>query len=219
MATVLITGSNRGIGLELCRQLMERGEEVIATCRHPSTELVSLGIRIIPEVDVTRDESVRSLSDELGGERIDILINNAGVLTREGLDDLDFDGIRRQFEVNTLGPLRVTSALLPNLGHGARVAIITSLMGSLSDNSSGGYYGYRISKAAVNMVTVNLAHDLRGSGIAVATLHPGMVATDMTDRRGISPTEAAHGLIERIDELDLNNSGGFWHANGQRLPW
>ncbi len=219
MSTVLVTGSNRGIGLELCRLLSVRGDQVIATCRIASRGLESLSVQVNPNVDVSDDESVRKLAEQLEGVRLDILINNAGILTRDNLDDLDFDKIRRQFEVNVIGPLRVTKALLDNLERGSKVAVITSLMGSLADNSSGGYYGYRISKAAVNMVAVNLAHDLRGRGVPVVTLHPGMVATDMTGGRGIPPAEAARGLIARIDALELEQTGSFWHANGQSLPW
>ena len=147
------------------------------------------------------------------------MINNAGVLSVETLADLNLDGIRRQFEVNALGPIRATVALLPNLKRGATVAIVSSRIGSLGDNGSGGYYGYRMSKAAVNMAGVNLAHDLRERGISVAILHPGLVATDMTEGEGIPPAEAAAGLIARIDASTLENTGTFWHANGEVLPW
>ena len=115
MATVLVTGSNKGIGLELCRQLSDRGHGVIATCRRTAPELEALGVRVVPGVDVANQESVEALAGALDGERIDTLINNAGILTVEALADLDLDQIRQQIEVNTLGPLRVTSALLPNL--------------------------------------------------------------------------------------------------------
>lgn len=219
MSTILVTGSNRGIGLELCRLLSTRGDEIIATCRIASPGLESLGTRIIEDVDVSDDESARALVEQLQGVHLNVLIHNAGILTRDNLDDLDLDKIRRQFEVNALGPLRITKALLGNFGRGSKIAVITSLMGSLADNSSGSYYGYRISKAAVNMVAVNLARDLHGRGISVVILHPGMVATDMTGGRGIPPAEAARGLIARIDALELEQTGSFWHANGQSLPW
>ena len=125
----------------------------------------------------------------------------------------------RQFEVNTLGPLRVVHALLDHLKSGAKVAIVSSRVGSLADNSSGGMYGYRVSKTAVNMVGVNLAHDLRPREIALVLLHPGLVATEMTGGRGIQADEAARGLIARVDELTLETSGSFWHAEGYPLPW
>ena len=124
-----------------------------------------------------------------------------------------------QFRVNTLGPLRITHALLDNLGKGSKVVIITSRMGSVADNTSGGYYGYRVSKAGVNMIGMSLRHDLEPRGIAVALLHPGMVATGMTGGQGIDVQQSAAGLIQRIDELDMSNSGSFWHAEGYALPW
>jgi NAD(P)-dependent dehydrogenase (short-subunit alcohol dehydrogenase family) len=219
MATVLITGSNRGIGLELCRQFTSRGDIVVATCRKTTSELDSLGVQVIEGIDVTDDAAVQSLADEIRGTSINVLVHNAGILTREGFEDLDIEGIRRQFEVNTLGPLRVTKALLPALDRGAKIVIITSLMGSLDDNASGGHYGYRISKAGVNMVGVNLAHEFRSRGIAVGILHPGMVATDMTGGRGIPAEESVKGLIARIDELDMGITGSFRHAKGGDLPW
>jgi NAD(P)-dependent dehydrogenase (short-subunit alcohol dehydrogenase family) len=219
MGRCVVTGANRGIGLELCRQLAARGDEVLAVCRTTSSELDALGVRVASGVDVTDDASVAALAGRLEGTRLDLLVHNAGILQRVDLDDLDLDAVRRQFEVNALGPLRVTRALLGNLGRGSRLAIVTSLMGSIGDNSSGGSYGYRMSKAAVNAAGVSLAHDLRPRGIAVAILHPGMVRTDMTGHRGIPVEESAEGLLRRIDGLDLQNSGTFWHADGRVLPW
>lgn len=219
MSTFVISGAGRGIGLELTRRLQQRGDTVIGLCRRADDELRDSGARIIEGIDVTSDASMRELRVELGDERIDVLVNNAGVLTKENLDNLDFAAIRRQFEVNTLGPLRLTASLLGNLVQGSRVAIITSRMGSIADNGSGGYYGYRASKAAVNAIGVSLARDLADRGIAVGLLHPGMVATDMTGHHGIPVGESAEGLIARLDALDLSNSGTWWHANGEILPW
>lgn len=219
MNKVLVTGANRGIGLELCRQLTLRGDEVVAVCRQASDPLRSLSLRIIDGVDVNDSDSVNTLSATLAGMKLDWLINNAGILSVESLDSLDFDAMERQFKVNSLGPLRVTAALLPNLGTGSKVGIITSRMGSVEDNTSGGYYGYRMSKAAVNMAGMSLARDLKEQNIAVALLHPGMVATDMTGGRGVTPEHSASGLIQRMDTLDLERSGVFWHAEGEQLPW
>ena len=220
MIVSLITGANRGIGLELCRQLAARGEEVIATCRQSSPELDQLGLQVEAGLDVTSDEAVAALGQRLEGRRLDRLVHNAGILTRESLEDLDFQRMRRQFEVNALGPLRLTGALLPRLDRGSQVIIITSRMGSIGDNTSGGRYGYRMSKAAVNMAGVSLAHDLRERGIAVGILHPGFVRTGMTGFQGlVDPPESARGLIQRMDELTLQTSGGFWHFEGERLPW
>lgn len=218
MPTVLITGANRGIGLEICRQLADRGDDVIALCREASAELRGLGVRVIEGVDVTDQASLQGASQALGDTQADILINNAGIFSNETFRDLDFDGIRRNFEVNALGALRVTHVLRGHLGPGAKIILITSRMGSIGDNGSGGYYGYRMAKAALNMAGVNLAHDFRGRA-SVAILHPGLVATRMTGFSGISTEESASGLIERIDALTPEESGGFWHANGERLPW
>lgn len=219
MAVHLVTGANRGIGLELCRQLKGRGDEVLAACRTSSRDLDRLDVRVEPNVDVADDASVAGLARRLDGKRIDVLTHNAGILEPNSLESLDLDSVRRQIEVNALGPLRVTRALLGNLSHGSKLAIMTSLMGSLGDNTSGGYYGYRMSKAAASMAGVSLARDLAPRGIAVAILHPGMVRTDMTGNRGISPEDSVRGLLTRIDGLDLNNSGTFWHSDGRVLPW
>ena len=219
MAKVLVTGCNRGIGLQLCKQLAERGDEVIGVCRTPSPELEQLGIRILDGIDVSRGDAIPRLSAALSDERLDIIINTAGILRGDSLARLDYDGMLEQYKVNTLGPLRVTEALLNNLGDGSKIAIVTSRVGSIADNSSGNNYGYRASKAAVNMVGTNLMHDLKPRGIAVALLHPGLVATEMTGGQGIAPADSARGLIARIDDLSMANSGGFWHAEGYELPW
>ena len=124
-----------------------------------------------------------------------------------------------QYRVNALGPLRVTEALSENLRKGSKVALISSRVGSIDDNQSGGNWGYRASKAAVNMIGTNLKHEFQPRGIAVAILHPGLVATDMTGGTGIAAADSARGLLQRIDELTLDNSGGFWHAEGYALPW
>ncbi len=219
MPTTLITGTNKGIGLQLCTQLNARGDDVIAICRTPSPELSELGVRIIDGIDVSNAESIDRLKSELAGQQLDVLINNAGILKRDLFGSLDYEEMVEQFRINTLGPLRVTEALVDNLKDGSKVAIITSRVGSIEDNSSGGNYGYRASKTAVNQIGTNLKHELMPRGIAVALLHPGLVATELTGGQGISPAESARGLIERIDALDIENSGGFWHAEGYNLPW
>lgn len=219
MATYLVTGANRGIGLEYCRQLKERGDTVIAVCRSACDELKNLGVQIEPNIDITNDASVNDLVNRLQGLHLDVLINNAGIIKRVSLDNLDFESIRRQFEINALGTLRVTGALLPNLKNGSKIIIMTSRMGSIEDNTSGGSYGYRMSKVAVSMAGKSLSHDLKPKGIAVAILHPGLVQTRMTDFSGITTSESVQGLIKRIDELNLDNTGTFWHSNGEILPW
>ena len=220
MTSTLITGANRGIGLEMTRQLSARGDTLIAACRRASPELERLGVEVIEGVDVGSDESVAALVKSLSGRRLDRLVNNAGILQRTALDNLDWGAMVRQFEVNSIGPLRVTAALRGNLAEGSKVFIVTSRMGSIEDNTSGGSYGYRMSKAAVNMAGRSLAHDLKDAGVGVAILHPGFVRTEMTGHQGlVDAPESAAGIIARIDELTLETSGGFWHANGERLPW
>lgn len=164
--------------------------------------------------------SVRALANRLQRTPLNLLIHNAGLLSREHLDALDFDAIRRQLEVNALGPLRVTAALSANLARGSKIVIVTSRMGSIADNTSGGYYGYRMSKAAANMVGASLARNLKARGIAVALVHPGFVRTEMTGRQGnVNAKDAARDVLARSEALTLDTSGGFWHAGGERLPW
>ncbi len=221
MTTYLITGANRGIGYEYCLQLKARGETVIAVCRSASEELKQLGVQVEQGIDITSDASVADLRTRLEDTTIAVLINNAGIHKRLTLDNLDFDSIREQFEVNALGALRITHALLPNLKVGSKIVLMTSRMGSIDDNTSGGSYGYRMSKVALSMAGKSLAHDLKGRGIAVAILHPGLVQTRMTNFSvgGITPATSVKGLLARIDELTLENTGTFWHANGEVLPW
>jgi NAD(P)-dependent dehydrogenase (short-subunit alcohol dehydrogenase family) len=219
MTTFLVTGANRGIGYELCRQLQASGETVIAVCRSSSPELEHLGVQVEADIDISSDKSVAHLKKRLQGVVINVLINNAGMAQKNTLDDLNFDSIRQQFEVNALGALRITQVLLPNLKAGSKIAIITSRMGSITDNTSGGYYGYRMSKAALSMAGKSLSIDLQPRQIAVAILHPGMVSTDMTDHSGIPAADSVRGILERINQLNLQNSGTFWHANGEELPW
>ena len=238
MATWLVTGGNRGIGLELCRQLEARGDTVVATCRATSLELAAVGCRVIEDIDVAEDDVGVRLVEALGDTTLDVVVNNAGILLRDGFDPPDLEAMRAQYEVNTLGALRVTSALLPRLGPGAKLAFVSSKAGSIGDRPSGGTYGYRMSKAALNMAAANLARELTPRGIAVVVLHPGRVSTDMTGGSAVvflpggratpawrggrgtgHPAPAAAGLIERIDELDGSTSGRFVHADGSEVPW
>jgi NAD(P)-dependent dehydrogenase (short-subunit alcohol dehydrogenase family) len=217
----VVTGANRGIGLALTTLLAKKGYDVLAACRSSSPELGKTGAQIVEGVDVSDEEGIAELVAAVGERRIDLLVNNAGILVwGDSLEKLDVDGIRKQFEVNALAPLLITQALRGRLGKGSKVALITSRMGSIDDNSSGGGYGYRMSKAALNMAGKSLAVDLKSAGVAIAILHPGMVKTDMIRGHGqVEPEDAAKGLLARIDELTLETSGGFWHANGERLPW
>lgn len=222
MANVVITGAGRGIGLELTRKLVGRGDNVVAVCRTSTPELEDIADQIISGVDVTDHEAVEQLAtpvyEFLGS--VDLLINNAGVFENERLGKIEYDQIRYQFEVNSIAPLHMAEVLLPMMKEGSKIANITSRMGSMADNGSGGYYGYRASKAALNAFGKSMAMDLKSKGVAVALLHPGFVQTRMVNFSGdITAEQSAAGLLERIDHLSIENSGGFWHSNGQELPW
>ncbi|MGJ7456676.1 SDR family oxidoreductase [Halomonas sp. RA08-2] len=222
-STVLITGANRGVGLALASHYHHAGWAVVGVCRgsgDDTAELREVAARVIEGIDVTRAEDVARLAVELEGQRLEVLINNAGLLRDERLGEIDFDSIRTQMEVNAYAPLRVTEALLDCLGEGGKVANITSRMGSIADNDSGGRYGYRASKAALNAFGKSLAMDLEPRGIAVVQLHPGYVQTRMVNFGGlITPDEAAAGIAARIEGLTLETTGTFWHSNGEPLPW
>ncbi len=221
MTFSVVTGANRGIGLALAAALKSRGGTVLAACRSSSKELDALGVEVVSGVDVATDKGLAALVAAVGTRQIDLLINNAGIMIwGDRLSELSVEGIRKQFEVNALAPLRVTDALRERLVTGGKVGLVTSRMGSIDDNTSGGAYGYRMSKAALNMAGKSLAIDLKDRGVAVALLHPGMVKTDMAGDHGqVEPADAANGLLARIDEVTIETSGGFWHANGSRLPW
>lgn len=225
--TVLVTGADRGIGAALCAQAAARGDRAIGSCFGDGETLRAQGVEAIGGIDVASRAAVSKLVERLAGARIDVLIHNAGVVRESKLGRFDFEGFIKEYEVNALAPLRVTEALLPNLGEGSKIGIITSRVGSLGENSSGGLYGYRMSKAAANMAGMCLAIELKARGIAVMSLHPGTVLTDMTRSLGdtttmgaaIEPAVAAQGLWARIEELTLETSGSFRHANGATLPW
>lgn len=194
---------------------------MLAACRKSSPALDALGVEVVPDVDVASAAGAARLKQAVGKRPVDLLINNAGILVwGDKPGKIDYDGMLRQFQVNALGAVRVTEMLLDDLSAQGKVAFITSRMGSMGDNTSGGAYGYRMSKAALNAAAVSFARDLATRGVAVAVLHPGMVKTDMIGGEGdIEPDEAAAGLLARIDELTLETSGQFFHQNGQPLPW
>lgn len=228
MGTWLVTGADRGIGESMCMQLAARGDEVIAACLGEAPTLGGRrGIEVAPGVDVTSADAVARLAQQLAGRHLDVLVHNAGLVIERPLGQFDFAALHKEYEVNALGPLRVTQALLPMMGAGGKIGLVTSRVGSLGENQSGGLYGYRMSKAAANMAGLNLAHDLKSRGIAVICLHPGSVRTQMTAGLAdqatvgmlVQPDVAAAGLIARLDELSIGTTGTFRHANGQALPW
>lgn len=220
MTFSIVTGANRGIGLALTRGLKARGDDVLAVCRQTSAELDTLDVQVLTGTDVSNPECGEVVARTVGNRKVDLLINNAGILIwGDSIEAPNYSGMIQQFEVNAVGPLRITFALRSQLA-GAKVAFITSRMGSIADNGSGGAYGYRMSKAALNIAAVSVAHDLKAQGTSVIILHPGMVKTEMIGGRGqVEPEEAAAGLLARIDDLTLETTGKFFHQNGEELPW
>jgi len=220
MTTVLITGAARGIGRELARQFAGSGADVIAACRNPEdVSDAEPGIALVP-LDVAEDASVAALASRLEGTTIDVLVNNAGVMGgTQGFDDMDFDAWAHAFAVNTMGPMRVTQALAPQLADDARVVTISSQMGALSRNAPGAY-AYRSTKAAVNKVVQLMAIDLKARGITCITMHPGWVQTDMGGKSAdITAEESAAGIRKVIDGLTLKQTGQFIKWNGEIHPW
>ena len=222
MKKIVITGANRGIGLELTR-LYSANYKVYALCRASSNDLKSLrNVTVIDNVHLSDLDSIVNAIQQCPND-IDILINNAGVLQRVGLDDLgkdEVDKINYQFQINALAPLIVVKEFLHKLTEGSKIALITSRMGSIDDNSSGGHYGYRMSKAALNMAGKSLSIDLESHRIPVGIIHPGWVQTDMTNHTGhYSVNQSAVQIIDRINALDMTNTGTFWHSDGQLLNW
>ena len=217
---IVITGANRGIGLALSQRYQQNGDQVYGVCRQSSPELDASGATVINGIDVGDDTHIKKMAQQLDGLKVDVLINNAGIFGDEVLGNINYDSIQTQFNINTLAPLKITEALRSNFSSNGKLAMITSRMGSIADNTSGGRYGYRISKAALNAAAMSLAHDLHYKGVAVGVYHPGYVQTDMVNGYGdISAAEAAKRIVQRIEELNLDNSGTFWHSNGEVLPW
>lgn len=222
--TVLVTGANRGIGLELARQYADAGWSVIGTARRPdgADELRELDVRIV-QLDVTDQASVDRMADELAGVAIDVLINNAGILPDMGsIDDIDIDTYTQILNVNTIGPVRVTQALMPNLRAGKMKKILntTSGLGSIAANSSGGFFGYRESKAALNMFTVTLARELADDGFTCIVMNPGWVRTDMGGPSApTSVQESASGIRSVISKITTDDSGTFWNFQGGTEAW
>ncbi len=220
MKTVVITGANRGIGLALCKEYLAQGWQVYGFCRETSAELNATGVKVLAGIDVTNPDAIAQLPILLAECSIEVLINNAGIFNHESLGVIDYANVSQQFLVNAIAPVRISETLLNLFSPNAKIAFITSRMGSIGDNTSGGYYGYRMSKAALNAAAMSLSHDVKSRGIAVAILHPGYVQTAMVNFGGdITAEESARRLCQRINELNITTSGGFWHSNGERLPW
>jgi|TARA_B110000091_G_C13628692_1_gene396170 NAD(P)-dependent dehydrogenase (short-subunit alcohol dehydrogenase family) len=217
---VVITGANRGIGLAMTKIFKAQGHNVYALCRISSKELEELSVHIIADIDVATDQGIKNMNRALSGIGIDVLVCNAGILRDENLTDMNINTIREQFEINALAPLRIVDILQSNLNPDGKIAMITSRMGSISDNDSGGRYGYRMSKAALNAASMSLSKDLAAQDISVGIYHPGYVQTDMVNNNGeISADVSAERIVGLINDLMMKNSGVFMHSNGQVLPW
>lgn len=223
--TIVITGANRGIGFAMAKICKNRGDLVYALCRKSSIQLDALNVNVIENIDITTESGVKKAQSALKNKPIDLLINNAGILRDESLNQFNQETITEQFQVNALAPLAFTQALLTNFHAGSKIAFITSRMGSITDNTSGGRYGYRMSKAALNIGAMSLARDLHAEKISVGIYHPGYVQTEMVNAVGstsngdISANGSAEQLIALMDDLTLAYSGVFKHANGEILPW
>jgi len=218
--TIVITGANRGIGFAMAKICKQRGDCVYALCRQSSTQLEALNVNIIENIDIGQDEGIAQAVIALNNIHIDLLINNAGILRDESLHDFNKSTITEQFNVNALAPLALTQALLGNVSAGSKIAFITSRMGSITDNGSGGRYGYRMSKAALNIGAMSLAKDLSSANIAVGIYHPGYVQTDMVNHSGdISAEVSAERLLGLMNNLTMSETGIFKHSNGEILPW
>jgi len=217
---VVVTGANRGIGLALTKQFLSRGYQVYALCRQSSEQLSGTTAVVIENVDVATDEGLSAMVDGLAGIKVDVLICNAGILRDEGLGRLNNETIVDQFMVNSLAPINVVDRLLSQLATGSKIAMITSRMGSIADNGSGGRYGYRMSKAALNAASMSLAKDLANDDISVGIYHPGYVQTDMVNHGGdISADVCAERLTNLIEQQSMADTGVFKHSNGEILPW
>lgn len=228
MSTVLITGANRGIGLELTKQYAEAEWHVLACCREPNTAtalnaLASNHSNIkIYALDVADFKQIDALAQQLNNVAIDVLINNAGVYPEGNLSDDDVDNWLNGFKVNSIAPLKIATAFTPHIARSQlkKLATLSSKMGSIDDNTSGGSYMYRSTKTAVNSVMKSLSIDLRAHGIAVVTLHPGWVETDMGGPNALINTQTSvAGLRQVIEHLNLENTGKFIAYNGKEIAW
>lgn len=224
MPSVLITGANRGLGLEFARQYAADGWQVIATCRRPAeaTALNGLGVEVLP-LDVADWNQIARLGEDLMARPIDLLLNNAGVYgDHQSLGVIEPQSWMRTLACNSVAPVMLTQTLLPNLlaGRGQKVAFVTSLMGSIADNTSGAYYAYRSSKAALNAAVKSLSIDMRALGVTTLLLHPGWVQTDMGGPSApLKPEDSVRGMRRVIDSVGFSASGSFLDYAGKAQPW
>ena len=217
---IAVVGSSRGIGLEFVKQLSEE-HDVFAFCRVGNQSLKQLGVRQIVEgCDVTNVSSIENSLKAVGDTKFDWVLIVAGVLTSEGLGNWSDERILNQFQTNSLGAINSGRLFSAHMNEGGTIGLLTSRMGSIADNTSGGMYGYRMSKAALNAGGKSLAEDLKDQGVTVLLLHPGYVKTDMTNHSGLIETEeSVQGLRKIMTDKSLGDTGTFWHTNGEELPW
>jgi len=220
MGKVVITGANKGIGLGLAREYVNRGHEVIATCRREAPELKSLDLEVYENLELSDmkciDDFVNFMEDK---GTIDILINNAALPHFYGKLESP-DDILEHFKVNTIAPVYLTQRLFHHFEEGSKVIMISSRMGSIDDNESGGHYGFRGSKSALNSISVSMGLDYRKNGIIVGIIHPGFVKTDNTFHNGnLTPETAAKAIYKNVRKLRIQDTANFWHINGASIPW
>ncbi|MES2768189.1 MAG: SDR family oxidoreductase [Bdellovibrionota bacterium] len=218
---ILITGAGRGIGYQMTKQLSEKGHTIYAVVRTVADELKALAnVNIIEGLDLENLTTIDQIVESSDLPKMDWVIMNAGVFLETPLKDLEIELVQKQIQVNSIAPLYFVQKLLPKMKEGTKIGLVSSQMGSIGDNSSGGYYGYRMSKAALNMAGNALAHDLKNSGIIVSIMHPGYVKTRMTDFMGNMDAElSAARLISLMEKASITTSGTFWNYQGNILPW
>ncbi len=231
MPSILITGANRGLGLSFVKQYAAHGWRIFACCRNLddaatlNAVAAAAGDNVtVHGLDITDGASVAALADEMSHEAIDVLLNNAGAYLDKniGFGDSDFDAWEQTFRVNTLGPMRMAEAFVDHVARSERkqIVCISSKLGSQTENTSGGAYAYRASKAALNAVVRSLTVDLKDRGVTAVVFHPGWVSTDMGgDSAPVTPETSVHGLREAIEGLSLADSGRFLNYDGTEIPW
>ena len=222
MPTAVVTGANRGIGLEWVRQLLDKGWDVHAGYRTDEGGLSGTSAHY-HQLDVTSKESVEAFAASLP-DRVDLLVNNAGVADGRwrSIEDIDHEQVLKVLDINSVGPVRVTQALLSRLGGDemSTIAMVSSLMGSVEDCISGKSYAYRASKSALNMFSAAMKNELRDDNISVVILHPGWVQTDMGGPNAtVTPLDSIAGMIQRVEEQTLEITGRFVQYDGESLPW
>ena len=230
MATILVTGANRGLGIEFVEQYLNDGNEVIATYRNEnsSMDLIKMGnersnLKLL-QLDVSSNKSLNSFAENLGDSQIDIFINNAGVYgpRNSSFGNVDEENWIPAIKINAIAPILLTQLIIKNIRSGAdkKLIFVTSKMGSIDDNKGGGAYVYRSSKTALNAVVKSLSVDLENEGIVVALIHPGWVKTDMGGPNAlIDKDTSVRGMTEVISNLDISSTGNFYNYDGSIIPW